>query len=54
MDGIVGDRPHRHMVRYESLKHVLIDIVIGVALALWIAALVLLASFNSTFIYQGF
>ena len=31
-----------------------VDVVIGVGLGLAIAALVLLSSFNSTFIYRGF
>ena len=32
----------------------LIDVAIGVGIGLAIAALVLMASFNSTFIYRGF
>jgi len=36
------------------MRKLFVDILIGVVVALWIAALVLLASFNSTFLYQGF
>ena len=32
----------------------LVDIVIGVGIGLAVAALVLMSSFNSTFIYRGF
>jgi hypothetical protein len=32
----------------------IVDIAIGIGLGLAIAALVLLSSFNSTFIYRGF
>ena len=32
----------------------IIDVAIGVALGLAVAALVMMSSFNSTFIYRGF
>jgi hypothetical protein len=31
-----------------------VDVVVGIGIGLLIAALVLLSSFNSTFIYRGF
>jgi hypothetical protein len=36
------------------MREALIDVAIGIAIGLAIAALVLLSSFNSTFIYRGF
>jgi hypothetical protein len=36
------------------MKALLVDLAISLALALLVAALLLLASFNSTFIYRGF
>lgn len=36
------------------MKALLTDLAVSLALALLVAALLLLASFNSTFIYRGF
>jgi len=36
------------------MKAFLLDVVISLALALAVVALLLFASFNSTFIYRGF
>jgi predicted RND superfamily exporter protein len=36
------------------MRRLAIDIVIGIGLALAVAALVLFSSYNSTFIYRGF
>jgi hypothetical protein len=35
-------------------RQTIVDLAIGVGLGLAVAALVLLSSFNSTFIYRGF
>ncbi len=36
------------------MKALIADALIGLALALFVAVLLLFASFNSTFIYRGF
>ena len=36
------------------MKRWLIDIVLGIVLALGIATVVLFSTYNSTFLYQGF
>jgi hypothetical protein len=36
------------------MRRLAIDILIGVGLALAVAALLLISSYNSTFIYRGF
>ena len=35
-------------------RQTIVDVAIGIAIGLAIAALVLLSAFNSTFIYRGF
>ena len=36
------------------IRHLVIDVLIGVGLAALVVVLMLFASFNSTFIYRGF